>query len=281
MLLALMQRHHQRFAAQRFAIHLCYCPRGLFRRAVAHKPEALGSLLVGWVAHDTRTGDGTVRSERFTELIVSNSIGDVLHIDIHTLIFGYTLLIKGIQARFDLSCSLILLLSAAHIQFERSTLTVLQGFICQFFKSLRCSFVLSKIYETEPFAFTFRVKANGCTRNSSERFENFLQLLVIPGHRKLFHVQVSPVSLTSTLLVTHKKSHMHFHIINESSIEFLDSILGSFRCLEVHVTVSLGSSGLVLGDFARKNVTKDRKRVVQTFVVHRRSKISHKHIANT
>ena len=278
-LLALVQGHHQGLAVEVLAVQLGHRAGGLLRRGVAHKAEALGGLQVVGVSHDARTGDGAEGSEGLSEGLVTDSVGDVLHVQVHALVLGHALVVQGIQTSLDLSGALVLLLRAGHVQLE-GLLALLELLVGQLGKSLGGSIVLGEVDEAEALALTVSVGGDGHVHDGAVGLEDALQLLLRPAGGELLGVQVGPVGLTGAVGAAHEEAHRHLHIVDEGAVELLDGILSGLGGLEVHVAVALGVAVLVGSHLAGKDVAKDGECVRKTLVVHTGSEVSHEHIAH-
>jgi hypothetical protein len=278
MLLALVKGHHQRLTSEWLAVHLSDSAGGLLGGGVADESEALGGLQVS-VAHDAGRGDGSERGECLSELLVSHGVSNVLDVQVHALVLLNTLVIDGVQAGLDLSGALVLLLCAGHIDLEVAS-GVLDGLVGQLGKGLGGTLMVRHVDEAEAFGDTIH-HSDGDICNASKGSKQLLEFGLVPGDGKHLDIQVGPVILSGTLLSLDEGTHGHLDLIDQGAIELGDSIGGGLSSLEVDITIAFGRTTLVSCDFARQNVSEDREGIVQTLVVHRRSKVSDEDISNT
>mmetsp|Transcript_26446 Transcript_26446/g.61954 ORF Transcript_26446/g.61954 Transcript_26446/m.61954 type:complete len:245 (-) Transcript_26446:28-762(-) len=77
-------------------------------------------------------------------------------------------------------------------------------------------------------------------------------------------------------------SDLHFLPIDQHAIQLFNGSIGCFGSLVVDVTISLGETGLAVGDnLAGKNVSKQTEGVVQLLVVDRLVEVLDKDVSNT
>mmetsp|Transcript_74516 Transcript_74516/g.161184 ORF Transcript_74516/g.161184 Transcript_74516/m.161184 type:complete len:340 (+) Transcript_74516:90-1109(+) len=94
---ALVKGHKKGLATDHFTVHLRDGASGLLRSAVAHKGESTtrGST---FVSHNAGASDGSERRKELAEGLVGESIIDILHIQVHSLVFIALLSLQSIHA---------------------------------------------------------------------------------------------------------------------------------------------------------------------------------------
>mmetsp|Transcript_8527 Transcript_8527/g.12160 ORF Transcript_8527/g.12160 Transcript_8527/m.12160 type:complete len:356 (-) Transcript_8527:151-1218(-) len=132
------------------------------------------------------------------------------------------------------------------------------------------------------FAPTWGSHGNGSTDHLSE-FREFLRKLgIVPLQGNILDVKIGEVILSGTSSATHEFSDLHLLSVNEHTIKLINGGMGSFSSFIMNVSVSLGRSRLSVGDnLAGKNISKQRKGIVELLVVNALIEILDKDISNS
>merc|ERR1719336_1723062 len=112
-LLPLGQSHVQRLGHDDASVHLSHGLGGFLRRREANESKALGASLL---AHNLGGGDGSIGSKLLPETFIIDGIIQVLDVQIDSLISVESLKLQLFKLLLELSLSLSLLLSSAHVE---------------------------------------------------------------------------------------------------------------------------------------------------------------------
>lgn len=275
---ALVESNYQRLSAQRLAVHVSDGLASLFRVRETDEAEALGGLGVVLLSHDAGRGDGPEGSEGLLELLVSDSVGDVLHVQVHVLVLGGSLELGGLLLGLHFSLSLDLLLSTSDVESEGGAV-FLDDFAVQFIDGLGSTLVVVEVGETEALRLALGVLGDSDGEHSAVGLQQVSDSVLGPRERELLQVQVSPVVLGGAILTTNEVGHGNLDIVDKHAVELLNGVSGGLGSLKVDIAVSLGRALVVLGDLTGEDVAEDGEGVVQALMVHRRSEVADEDVA--
>lgn len=228
---------------------------------------ALDALDVGGVTHHLGGGDGTVRTEQLTQLLVVNIVREVLDVEVDTLVFGGLLQTGSFILSTQVLLTLVLLLSTTNVQplaLNLLVVHVLRG-------GLR-TFVGGVVDETETTALAILVTAQSGRGDFTELLEEGTELLVGDLGVNVLDVDVGEVGLhllelALAVLLGDVVADENLLVVQKHTVDVLDGVVGSLGSFVVDETVALGVGKLILGNLAAKNVTKGGKGVVESLVI--------------
>src|SRR6267378_6651886 len=125
--------------------------------------------------------------------------------------------------------------------------------------------VSHKVHETKTAALSsFGISTDGGRCNLAELSKHVAELFIRDLRVDIFNVDICEIclhflELALTILLRDMVSNKHFLIIEQHSIDVLNSVVGRFSGFVVNETVTLRVTVLILSNFATKNVPKSSK----------------------
>mmetsp|Transcript_83792 Transcript_83792/g.179556 ORF Transcript_83792/g.179556 Transcript_83792/m.179556 type:complete len:225 (-) Transcript_83792:208-882(-) len=149
----------------------------------------------------------------------------------------------------------------------------------QVLHSLQSVLILLEVDKGEGPALV--VLARGQRVDATENSEHLLDLVLVPGIRKILHIKVGVVrnGRWLTLILLQELSHLHSLLPDLHAIDTLDGLLSRLLRLVMHEAIAVGLSAHVRCYLTRQDVAEQAEGVVQSFVVDVQVKTLHVDVA--
>jgi hypothetical protein len=269
----------ERLGTNHFVVHLCDSLGGFLGRREAYKAKTLGMILV--VTHDLGASDASIGLELSTEFVIVDVVLEILDIQVDTLVFAELLHLGLFISLAQLFLALRLLLSTGNKQLSAVVLGLVEGV-----DGRAGILVVVIVDESETLALSLMVglKYGGCDR--PVLLEEFVELLLGNLWIKVLHVDVCKlffllVELSEAFLLGDMVSDIDLSVVQQHAIDGLDGTVSSLGSVVMDKAVAFGTSAVVRGDFAGKNIPERRKGVMESLVVDLLVEILDKDIALT
>lgn len=229
--------------------------------------RGLDALDVGSVAHHLGGGNGAVRTEELTELLIVNVIGQVLHVEVDTLVLGGFLQTGSLVLLAQFILTLVLLLSTANVE-----LLAIDFLVVHLFHGGLRTFVGRVVDETKTTALAILVAAQSSGGDLTILLKEVTELLIGNLEIDILDVNVGEVGLhllelALAVLLGDVVADEDLLVVQKHAIDVLDGVVGSVSGLVVDETVALGVTEFILGNLAAENVAKGGESVMEGLVV--------------
>jgi hypothetical protein len=184
-LLALSQGDVDGLASDELAVHLSDSLGGLIRGREANETETTGGVL-GIVEHDLGGSDGTEGGEFLAELLVIDSVVQVLNVQVDTLVLVELLLTDLLVVSAELFLTFSLLLSTGDVQ-----LLAVDFLLVHILDSPTSSLMVVVVDETESLGFASLVFLKDSGGDGTEGSEELVELLLRDVLIQVLDVNVS------------------------------------------------------------------------------------------
>ena len=238
-----------------------------------------GGRALSGITHNLGGGDGTVRSEEITELLIINIVSQVLDVEVDTLVLGGLLHAGSLVLLAQLLLTLVLLLGTANVK-----LLALDVLLVHLSHGGLGALVVGVVDETETAALAILVVAEGSGGDLTESLEHDAELVVGDLEIDVLDVDVGEVGLhllelALAVLLGDVVADEDLLVVQQHTVNVLDGVVGSLGGLVVDETVTLGVGELILSDLAAENVTEGSEGVVESLVVNGVVEVLDEHVA--
>jgi len=262
---SLGKRDIEGLGADHLVVHLGNSLSSLLGRGETDETETLGMVLV--VAHDFCASDCSERLKLGTEFLVVDVILEILDIQVDTLVFAELLHLGLFISLAQFLFAFCFLLGTSDKQLPAVMLGLVESI-----NRLVGILVVIVVDETEAFALPLVVglKDSGC--DWPVLLEELMELLLRNLGIEVLHVNVGElffllVELGEAFLLGDVVSDIDFSVVQQHAIDSLDGAISSLGGVIVDKAVAFGTSALVCGDFAGKDISKRGEGIMESLVV--------------
>jgi len=292
-LLPLGESHIEGLGNDDTTVHFSDSFGGFLGRGETDESKALAATLL---THHLGGGDSTVGGELLAKTLVVDGVIQVLHIQVNTLVPIEPLQLELFELFLEFLLPLGFLLSPTHVKGLSKHLYTIKFLHC-----LLSRFSVLEGYESKTLVLTRIISNAFCflwhrwgifillnhfvRSYLSKLREEFFQFVVAKLVAEVLDVYVGELlgflsELLLPLLARDEAADKDLLLVEQHTIDLLDSVEGSFLSFKMHKSITLAASISILGDLAGQDVPEGGESVIHSFVVDRLVEVFDEHISN-
>jgi hypothetical protein len=274
---ALSEGHVQGLPLIHVPVHLANSLSSSLRCREAHKAKSLGVALV--VLHDLCRGDRAELVEGLSELLVINSLREVLDKEVDTRVRLLALSPLALPSLAQLTLALLLALVASHVELLVTPVKAVHRIDGGL--GLLRSLVVD---ETKSTAFALLVVTHHAGSDGSVFGKGRVHVSLLDISGKVLHVDVGELTRSAhafAFVLRFELGNDDRLAADQLSIDFGDGKFGLLLSLKMNETIAERNALVVGGDLARKDVSDRAEGVIESLVVNGRGQVLDEDVANT